>query len=211
MRPSAKRVLRTTAAGLAAAVVLSGCGDAASVTDAPQAVPSTSTPPSTELSTTRSTSGATSRPSTGSDRPATADSGDGARSPVGELEQPPDPPPPSSFAEQLDESEYLDDGATDVEVTAAAQTTCGGLASTVVDAHQDLLDDLGDATRSDVEAVDRAFEESAASGKLIIGLASDLGCGNDEIASLICQSVDRLQAHGEVGIDFISLITGDCA
>lgn len=131
-------------------------------------------------------------------------------SPIGELEEPP-AAEPDTLTEQLEATDFVETKATDQEIEAIGQTTCAGLADTIVTTYQQLLDELGDAGRDDDRSVDAAFEQVGLNGELITRKASDLGCGQADIDAQVCASAGALLPAGDVGADLVALLASGCS
>lgn len=157
---------------------------------------------------TNSDSGATDT-SAGSPGPASRPESSTDASPIGELEEPP-ADESESFTERLKASDYLESTATAAEVDAAAKTSCQALVVAIVNTHQDLLNELGDAGRQDSAAVDTAFEQFGMNGVLISRQAQELGCEDGLVDELVCHSVDQLQPQGDVGDDLVAILSDGC-
>lgn len=128
---------------------------------------------------------------------------------LSELEEPPTTEP-ETFDEQLEATDFVEEAAVDHEKEAIAQTTCSGLADTIVETTQSLLDELGPAERTDDQKVNEAFEQFGLNGVLINRKADDLGCGDSEMRRLTCESADQLTAQGQVGQDLIDIMQEAC-
>ncbi len=115
-----------------------------------------------------------------------------------------------SPSEKLENSEYLNTAATDAELDVADAESCSSLAAVIVDQHQSLLDELGDAGRTDDAAINLAFEQSAVNSQLAVLKAAALGCSDPELNGLICERTEDLVAYGDVGEDLLAQIESSC-
>lgn len=125
-----------------------------------------------------------------------------------DLEEPPTEEP-GSLDEKLEQSGYLE-VAPEPDQAVLAQRGCADLADMVVELHQDLLDAVGDADRTDIAAVDTAFERHGVNGVLVARHADQLGCEIDEMTRVICGAKTQLTPRGDVGRDIIDLSFGSC-
>jgi len=131
-------------------------------------------------------------------------------SPITELEEAP-VTEAETLADQLEASDFVAEEATAPDIQAIQQTTCSGLADTVVATHQGLLDQLGTAGRTDDEAINNAFEQFGLNGELITRKAADLGCSPAEFDTAVCVAGGQLQPYGDVGSDLVAIVTNGCS
>lgn len=118
--------------------------------------------------------------------------------------------PVLSAAEQLEASEYLEVSASDGERQVVDSDSCSSLSTVVLDQHKILLEQLGEAARTDDAAINFAFEQSAVNGRLVALKAEALSCEDEELSRLICEGSGELTASGDVGRDLLAQIKQAC-
>lgn len=114
-----------------------------------------------------------------------------------------------AFSERLEQSGALAT-ASDADHAILAQDDCAGLAVEIAGQYQTLLDELGDADRTDAAAIDLAFESPVLDGRLITGRADEVGCESDQLLHDLCQALPGLRPGGEVGDDVVANLDASC-
>lgn len=110
---------------------------------------------------------------------------------------------------ELEETGFLEVAA-EPDLEILAQDNCDSLVDTVLGQYQTLLDELGDASRTDTRAIDEAFESPVMDGRLISRRADEVGCDPDRITSGVCPAIGDLETGGQVARDIVGILDSRC-
>jgi len=103
-----------------------------------------------------------------------------------------------------------DDGAGDAGGAFDGAADCTQLVDQTVAARARVLEQLGDARRTDTERIDAALTSFGGDGPDLALRYEDLGCGADFDAAM-CAAATDLQGDGPAARDLVATWTASCA
>lgn len=87
---------------------------------------------------------------------------------------------------------------------------CADLGDEAVAAYERVVTELGDADRTDVEAIDAALDSFGGLGPDLAVRAEALDCTTEDVQVKVCSAVGALQAGGPAAQDFIDQALTGC-